>query len=272
MNEHLRPTGRSVSVDQAIDGDLDGVSLRNYQFQRLVAIKKQFVNCDFSFSQFEAAYLRDCTFDTCNFNGCKFTSSNLRGSTFSGCRFDYAEFSQTQVEPEILETGLPCWENMQQKFARSLRLNFRQIGDTSSENKAIKAELSATHVHLRKAWGSHESYYRKKYKGLDRLRVLVEWLTFSFLDFYWGNGESIWKLLRFLILVLVAISISDVLLLGEPTTLHSYLAGGSRSCEVFFGIIKPNIYNGVVLSLIALLRYVMLACLVSIIVKRFSRR
>lgn len=272
MSEHLRPTGRCLSVDQAIESDLDGVSLRNYQFERLVAVKKNFVNCDFSYSQFDFAYLRNCTFDTCKFIGCKFLNSNLRSSRFVGCVFDYAEFSQTQVDPELLDAGLPGLENMQQKFARSLRINFRQIGDVDAENKAIQAELAATHIHLRKAWRSHESYYRNKYKGIDRIRMFMKWVAFSLLDFYWGNGESIWKLLRFLIIVLVAISIGDLLLLGKPSGFHRYITAGIRSCEVFFGIIKPNEFNGIILSLITLLRYVMLACLVSVIVKRFSRR
>lgn len=272
MNEHLRPTGRCICVDHAVESDLDGATLRNYQFERLVAVKKHFVNCDFSFSQFDSAYLRNCTFDTCKFIGCKFKSSNLRGSRFTGCVFNYAEFNETHVDLEIIASGLPGVENLQQKFARSLRINFQQIGDADAANRAIKAELAATRVHLWKAWRSRESYYRSKYQGIDRARVFIEWITFSFLDFYWGNGESIWKLLRFLIVMLAAITVWDVLLLGKPSTLHGYLVAVGRSSEVFFGVLMPDEFNGVVLSLIALLRYVMLACLVSVIVKRFSRR
>src|SRR5690606_10563715 len=39
--------------------------------------------------------------------------------------FDYAEFLHTQVEPEILDTGCPGQENLQQKSARTLRVNFQ---------------------------------------------------------------------------------------------------------------------------------------------------
>lgn len=272
MSEHLRPTGRRVSTDEAIEADLGGEELRNHQFQRLVAVGKKFVQCDFSYSTFDSAYLRNCLFDTCQFVGCKFKDSNLRGSQFTGCTFDYAEFTQTQVDQEILSTGLPGYENLQQKFARTLRINFEQIGDAVAVNKAIKTELAATRTHLLKAWRSHESYYRKKYKGLTRFQAFLEWAVFAFLDFYWGNGESIWKLLRFLVIVLVIIAIGDVLLLGKPSALHSYYIAATRSCEVFFGTSTPKVYNGILLSLLALIRYVMLACLVSIIVKRFSRR
>ena len=107
MNEHLRPSGREVRTDQAVAHDLVGVKFVNHQFERLVASKKTFTVCDFSFSEFDAAYLRNCTFDSCNFTGCKFTNTNLRGSDFIGCKFDYAQFSHTHVEPDILDTGCP---------------------------------------------------------------------------------------------------------------------------------------------------------------------
>src|SRR5258706_9314041 len=163
MNEHLRASGREIRPDHAVAHDLAGEKFLNLQFQRLVASKKKFTECDFSFSEFDAAYLRNCTFDSCNFTGCKFTNTNLRGSKFIGCKFDYAQFSHTQVEPEILDTGCPGQENLQQRFARTLRVNFNKIGDAAAANKVIKVELEATHVHLYKPWRSRESYYRKKY-------------------------------------------------------------------------------------------------------------
>lgn len=272
MNDHFRPTGREVVTDQAITHDLQGVNLRNKQFERLVATKKRFTDCDFSYSKFESAYLRNCTFDSCKFIGCKFTQSNLRGSKFEGCVFDYAEFSQTQVEQEILDTGCPGQENLQQKFARTLRVNFHQIGDTVAANKAIKIELEAGRVHLHKAWRSRESYYRKKYPGVKRLGAFFEWLEFVLLDAFWGNGESSVKLLRTLVFVVSAIALGDVYFLKDPLLLDSYITAAKKSPQIFLGIVQPNCFSGLVLAGIAAVRYVMLACLVSILVKRFSRR
>src|SRR5690554_1938977 len=102
---HFRPSGREVHIDLAVTQNLSNKNLQNRQFVRLVATKKRFENCDFSYSQFDSAYLRNCVFDSCKFVGCKFTQSNLRGSEFVGCVFDYADFSNTQIEPEILDTG-----------------------------------------------------------------------------------------------------------------------------------------------------------------------
>lgn len=272
MNDHFRSSGRTVLTDLAVTRDLNGENLHNRQFVRLVAKKRRFTDCDFSYSQFDSAYLRNCTFDSCKFVGCKFTQSNLRGSKFEGCVFDYAEFSHTQVEPEILDASCPGQENLQQKFARTLRVNFHQIGDTMAANKAIKVELEAARVHLYKAWQSRESYYRKKYPGIKRVSVFIEWFKFVLLDAFWGNGESPLKLLRSLIAFVLIIALGDVYFLRDPMLLRSYGEALGNAPQVLLGIDQPAGFAGPVLALIAGLRYIMLACLVSILVKRFSWR
>lgn len=216
--------------------------------------------------------MRNCVFDSCRFVGCKFTQSNLRGSKFVGCEFDYADFSNTQIEPEILDTGCPGKENLQQKFARALRVNFHQIGDTAAANKAIKIELEASRIHLYKAWLSRESYYRKKYSGIKRVSGFFEWLVFVLLDAFWGNGESPLKLLRSLAVFVFIIAFTDVIFQGNLTPFRSYWPALVDAPQILFGIRQPTSFPGAVLALIAGLRYIMLACLVSILVKRFSRR
>lgn len=259
-------------VDHAVAHDLDGARFRNFQFQRLVASKKSFTECDFSFTEFDSAYLRNCTFDSCDFTGCTFKNSNLRGSKFIGCKFDYVQFSHTQVEPEILDTGCPAPENLQQRFARTLRVNFNQIGDAAAANKAIRIELDATRIHLYKAWHSKESYYRKKYTGIDRIKMFLEWFKFVALDYFWGNGESPFKLLRSLAILVAAISLGEVYFLRDGHALQSYVSAFLKAPEVLLGVTKPQDFSGIALAAIATLRYVMVACLVSILIKRLSRR
>lgn len=272
MDEYLRSSGREVRSDQAIAHDLVGTKFLNHQFQRLVASNKKLTKCDFSFSEFDAAYLRNCTFDSCNFTGCKFTNSNLRGSKFIGCKFDYAQFAQTHVEPEILDTGFPGQENQQQKFARTLRLNFQQIGDAAAANKAIEIELEATRIHLYKAWHSRESYYRKKYQGLDRAKMFAEWLRFVALDFFWGNGESPLKLLRSLAILVVLVALGEVYFLRDGHALASYTAALVQAPGVLLGVVTPPEFAGLTLAAIASLRYIMIACFVSILIRRLSWR
>ena len=272
MNEHFRPSGRELRTDQAVAHDLAGEKFVNFQFHRLVASNKKFTNCDFSYSGFDAAYLRHCTFDSCNFTGCNFTNSNLRGSKFIGCKFDYAQFIHTFIEQEILDTGCPGQENLQQGFARSLRMNFHQIGDAAATNKAIKIELEATRIHLYKAWRSRESYYRKKYSKLKRIWKFFEWFNFKIWEIFWGNGESAIKLLRSLALLMFIISIFDVFYTRDTSLMSSYLKALLQAPEVFLGVTKPPEFSGLVLVGIAGLRYVMIACLASILIKRLSWR
>jgi len=273
MKECLRSSGREIYTDKAIADDLTGVKLSNRQFLRLVALKKKFTNCDFSYSEFDSAYLRNCIFDSCKFIGCKFTNSNLRGCKFIGCTFDYASFSNTHVEPELLDTGCPGQENLQQKFARTLRLNFHQIGDSTAANKAIRIELEATKIHLFKAWRSRESYYRKKYPGLiSRVKMFFEWLEFVALDLFWGNGESPFKLLRSLVIVVIFIGLGDVYYLRDVQLLSNYIAAFLKAPEVLLGVARPPDFSGLAVAGITGLRYVLIACFVSILIKRLSRR
>lgn len=272
MNKHLRPSHREIVTDYAVSDDLANEKFRNYQFKRLVASNKKFVKCDFKYSEFDAAYLRNCNFDSCDFTGCRFTNTNLRGSSFSGCKFDYVQFSYTHVDPEILDTGCPGQENLQQGFARTLRLNFHQIGDAAAANKAIKIELGATHVHFLKAWYSRESYYRKKYRGLQRARMFSEWLKFVTMDFFWGNGESPVNLLRSIGFLIVIIALGEVYFLRDPNVISSYVCALLQAPEVLLGVSKPQGFSGLALVCIASLRYVMIACLVSILIRRLSRR
>jgi len=272
INEHLQDSGRQLITDQAVKHDLTGHVFRNHQFQRLVAIKKKFNDCDFSYSDFDAAYLRNCTFDSCKFIGCKFSNTNLRNSKFIGCTFDYVQFYNTHVEADILDTGCPGQENIQQKFARTLRINFHQIGDVEAANKAIKIELEANRIHLYKAWNSRESYYRKKYPSLQRLKMFIEWLKFILLDFFWGNGESPLKLLRSLAILVALIALGDVYFLRNGYLLSSYTSGLLQAPEVLLGLYRPPNFSGLVLAGLSILRYILIACLVSIIIKRLSRR
>ena len=272
MKEYLRASGRGIYTDQAVVSDLTDVKASNHQFLRLVASKKKFTNCDFSYSEFDSAYMRNCTFDSCKFVGCKFINSNLRGCKFEGCTFDYASFSNTQVEPELLGSGCPGQENLQQKFARTLRLNFHQIGDSTAANKAIKIELEATKIHLFKAWRSRESYYRKKYQGLDRVKMFSEWIEFVALDYFWGNGESPLKLLRSLVIVVILIGLGDVYYLRDSQIPSNYLTAILQAPEVILGISRPDGFSGLVMAGITGIRYVLIACFVSILIKRLSRR
>jgi hypothetical protein len=271
----LVASNRVICIDQRFDSraKVTATRFQNHFFQRLVAKDVSFEHVDFSYTIFDTCYLRKCAFQDCNFTGCRFTASNFYGSSFSGCKFDYAVFERTIVDSEILDVGCPGHENLKLKFARTLRTNFQALGDAASANKAIELELAATQEHLWKGWHSPESYYRGKYKGWARFRLLLSWINFKLLDFVWGNGESLWKLGRTILVILVAMGFADVYLMGKNGLLvTNYLSSLLHVPAVFFGIKSPQEYPEIYLTVILAIRLVMVAFFLSVIIKRFSRR
>jgi hypothetical protein len=268
----LTNSGRKVETDMAFDKDQIQATFSNHQFVRLVAIKKAFKEVDFKSSTFDACYLRDCSFDSCDFTGCRFVGTNLHGSKFSGCIFDYATFERTQLEADLLDTECPSRENLKARFARTLRTNFQQLGLADAANKAMRVELQATEIHLRKEWSSNESYFRKKYQGLRRAQSLLEWLKFRSLDFVWGNGESTYRLFRFVLIVWCLMALYDVLQFRPPQQLNSYVDAFLAMPEIFLGVSAPSMYAKWYLAFITLIRLVLIGFFLAIIVKRFNRR
>jgi hypothetical protein len=271
----MLPSKREICLDKHfVSGTkVAGVSLQNYYFQRLVAKKVAFEGVDFSYTIFDTCYLRQCDFQDCKFIGCRFTASNFYGSSFSGCKFDYAVFERTIINEEILDAGFPAHENLKLKFARTLRANFQSLGDADSVNKAIKLELAATQEHLWKGWKSNESYYRNKYRGLKRAKIFLSWLTFKILDFIWGNGESLLKLGRSIVLIFASMALFDVYHMGKDgLLLTSYGESFLHVPAIFFGIKSPAEYSEFYLACIAASRLVAMGLFISILVKRFNRR
>lgn len=268
----LNNSDRTTETDKKFDGDETGTRYPNRLFLRLVAKDKSFTKVDFKYTIFDSCYLRGCKFDSCDFTGCRFVGTNLHGSRFSGCKFDYATFERTPVDSDILDTECPGPENLKQRFARTLRMNYQQLGDPSAANKAMIIELEATEAHLHKAWSSKESYYRKKYSGWRRVKACFEWLSFKLLDFVWGNGEYLSRLIRAVLVVLLAMTIFEVAAYDDPQRLGSYVSAFESSFAVFLGVLTPPLYAKWYLAIVTLVRLVAMSFFLSIVIKKFNRR
>src|SRR5690625_3986039 len=97
-------------------------------------------------------------------------------------------------------------------------------------------------------------------------------LLFCFLCVSLGNGEIVFKLSLSFFVPLCLIAASDLFIYGAWTTTLGIQDAFIRSCEIFFAISHPDEYSSFILSFLTFLRYVMLACFVSIIIKRFAKR
>ncbi|MBA2490818.1 MAG: hypothetical protein H0V34_03630 [Gammaproteobacteria bacterium] len=102
--------------------------------------------------------------------------------------------------------------------------------------------------------------------------MFIEWLQFVVLDFFWGNGEHSIKLLRSLAILVVSIALGEVYFLRDGYALSSYSAALLQAPEVLLGVTKPEAFSGLALVGIASLRYILLSCFVSILIKRLSWR
>ena len=229
-------------------------------------------NVSFQHSIFDGGYFNNCVFDSCDFTGCRFIGCNFHLTAFTGCNFEYAVFERCQIDDDILEREAPRKENLKMRFARSLRMNFQQVGDARAVNKAISVELEAASSCLKKSWSSSETYYRDKYPGWKKLPQFVKWLEFRMLDAIWGNGENTLKLLRTIIVIHLMIAVYDTYKFGNVWDLRDYLASFLASPGVFFGIPNQHTYPIWFSSTISATRLVGFAFLTAILVKRFGRR
>jgi hypothetical protein len=269
----LIDSNKTVITDQRFDSDESNTRFTNHVFVRLVAMGRIFTKVNFRYTFFDACYLRNCRFDSCDFTGCRFVNTQLPGAKFSGCKFDYATFEKTIIDARVLDTECPGLENLKMRFARSLRMNFQQLGDADAVNKAMRVELTATEIHLKKAWQSNESYYRSHHPGaVSRTLAFFEWLKFKSLDFIWGNGENLFRLVRFVLIVIVLMAVGDVASDGDPGRVQSYVASFIRSFAIFFGTLMPDDYGKAYLALITCVRLVTVGFFLSIIIKKFGRR
>ncbi|TRW93110.1 pentapeptide repeat-containing protein [Candidatus Methylobacter oryzae] len=267
---------RKIIIDFYVSKDIP-TELENFKFNvfiRLNAIKITFKNVSFLHCIFDSCYLKNCVFDTCDFTGCRFIGSNFHQTSFRGCKFDFATFERSQLDDDILSEA-PREENLRMRFARSLRMNYQQIGNAKAVNKAISLELEATSIYLYKSWRSGERYYKEKYPGLlNGIVQFLKWLEFWLLDFIWGNGESIRKLLSSIILIIFAIAVYDTNTNGSPLNIGFYWSSLQTAVAVFLGTLSPSPSNFTVgvLSFITGVRFVSIALLTALLVKRFSRR
>ena len=102
--------------------------------------------------------------------------------------------------------------------------------------------------------------------------MFFEWLSFKLLDFLWGNGESILKLVRSIALIFVAMTAYDVIKYRNVQQVSSYWRALVEAPEVFLGTRIPRQYSHLYITAVLAIRLVVFGALISIILKRYNRR
>ncbi|WP_343319356.1 pentapeptide repeat-containing protein [Sphingobacterium multivorum] len=260
---------------------VEDLKFKRYLFIRGVATNFLFKNIDFSQAIFEGCYLKDCRFINCKFEGAKFNNCNLQGSYFQLCNFDYATFEKTFVDEEIFECA-PQRNNLRYKFARSLKLNYASIGDHMKASTAVNIELKATKLHLYDTWSLSDDYHRSKYGGIRRRSVQFwKWIKVCVLDFIWGNGESLWRLVRFNLFIFTFLTIYDIFknsirdffdilnifIVKVPSNYFGVTIKNTEGGDNYF-----SYYPQLLVLFLIILRLVSMGLLMSIIIKKYNRR
>jgi Pentapeptide repeats (8 copies) len=236
--------------------------------RRVGATGKTILNTNFSYCILEDCYFKDCIFKDCNFNGAVFRNSNFHASKFENCNFEYAEFHAARFPEYILESP-PRKENLNQKFAQRLKVNFQNLGEKKLTLLATKAELAATETFLFKAWfeQKHGGYYRSKYPGRKRAIKFLEWSIFRMLKFVWRNGQSFAYLARTTAIAIVAVAVLSYLFrTTEPVGIIETIL---KSPALFFGSYKetvPEYFNAIIL----VIRLVLFSLFISMLVRKWT--
>ena len=264
----LRDNRREKIEDKEFSAALRDEDLSRKELTRVLAVDQTFTGVSFKQCAFTSCYFRNCKFIRCDFTGANIKESNFKGSQFEECSFRYMTWERTLLDERFLDTCLPSEENLARDLARSLRVNFGQIGNYEAVNKAVSIEVKLTGQHLYNAAYSRQSYYRAKYKGLARVTHVLQHLRWRSLDLLWGNGESIFRVIRSagLLVVLVALLyMRDAAGVSFPDAFIEAL------CH-FWGVqYRSPLPPAYVVSL-TVLRFVIFGLFMAILVKRLSRR
>ena len=152
-------------------------------------------------------------------------------------------------------------------MVRSLRVNFSEIGNYEAVNRAASIEVHLTGQHLYKAAYSNESYYRSKYKGMERLSHATQHARWKALDLLWGNGESIVRIMISCFVAIIAVSIFYSR--GANVSLVDAIM---ESIWQFWGKQYAHVMPPIYLLALSITQFVAFGLFMAILVKRLSRR
>jgi len=236
-------------------------------FLRVFAVDIVFKDIKFKQCIFDQCYFRNCKFIRCDFSGSEFKSSNFRGTQFDGCKFIYTTWEKTLIEDNFLDYCLPSQENLARDLVQELRVNFSQIGNYPAVNRASSIEVKLTGIHLYKSAYSNESYYRLKHKGLDRLSKAFDHFKWKLLDFLWGNGESIFRVLVSASFIIFLFSI-----ISSNSNEASWFDNFQSSFLSFWGLAPTVTIPSYIITCLVITRFTFFGLFMAILVKRLARR
>jgi len=119
---------------------------------------------------------------------------------------------------------------------------------------------------------SSEYYTLEKYQGWNRFLYAARYCSWKLMDVLWGNGESLWKVIRSAGVTVIVGSLLWHLL--EPDGASLLLQRTGAIAALFFAAPSPNglavpFWLGVSISIA---RIILTALFLAVLVKRLARR
>ena len=263
----LRANKKPLLEDMEFTIDVSDQDYSRHVLVRLYAVRRVFRKVTFKQSNLSACYFRNCRFIECDFTGAFIKTSNLQGSQFENCSFRYTTWEKSRLDDDFMDNCLPNEENLARDLVRSLRVNFTETGNYEAVNRAAAIEVRLTGQHLYKAAYSLEAYYRSKYKGWKRVTHALQHARWLALEWLWGNGESIVRVLLSSLAAVVVVSLlyarDSKLGIGDAFLESLWHFWGKQYARTL-----PSDYA----LALAVVQFVALGLFMAILVKRLSRR
>ena len=264
LQEHTK----RVIEHKEVHGEVQNEDHSAKVLYQVFAVNVNFIEVNFKQCDFANCYFRNCRFSKCNFTGATIKECNFRGSKFETCDFRYTSWEKTILDEHFLDICLPSEENLARDLARSLRVNFSQIGNYDAVNKAASIEVSLTGQHLYNAAYSRQSYYRSKYEGWSRISHALGHARWKALDLLWGNGESITRVALSGLGVVMFAAIA--LMRYHPQLVFSDALWSAFSG--FWGIQSDAKLPDSFAVTLTIVRFILFGLFMAILIKRLSRR
>jgi hypothetical protein len=255
-----------------------GLNWRHRHIDDFNGLDAKFRDCDFSYSVFTRAYLRNAEFVNCRLTGCRFIDSNFKGATFSSTSIDFALFQRCLVDIKEILAVLPPEPNKRQENLQNLIANTQETGTYNDQRLIVQEKIKTNKLHQWYALVSHTEYYSKKYATIwNKLEVIGNLISLHTNGFLWGNGERP-SLILFSALLFLAILTAINAVIGLQTIPWSETENGIKflkySVSFLFGIPVELKFGGVfwIDFLLAAMRYVYVGLFISVLYRSISHR
>lgn len=267
----LRDNQKKIIENKEFVDDVSDKDLSGHILNRVFAVGKVFKHVSFKQSEIKDCYFRNCKFIECDFTGTSIKNSNFRGAQYDDCKFKYSTWEHTQIDETLLDKCLPSEGNLARDLVRSLRVNFGHIGNYVAVNKAASIEVALTGQHFYNAAFSKQAYYRKKYKGSDRILHGMRFFQWKALDLLWGNGESLTRILGCGISMIL---ICTFLLIWQHHPDPRYVLPDTlfEIIKAFLGMPTTTLLPDNYIAILTIARFLIFGLFMAVLVKRLARR